>query len=92
VTPPSDESQRALEEFVAAGPSVYRPGLRAMLALARRPRGLALLRRIPPADTAAGAVLALARYEDSELARGLGWDADAVVQRGRELRRSEGRP
>jgi len=34
----------------------------------------------------------MARYEEPALARALGWDADAVVARGRALRRAEGRP
>jgi hypothetical protein len=32
------------------------------------------------------------RYEDLALARELGWDAEAVVARGRALRRVQGRP
>jgi len=81
-----------LDEFVAAAPQPQRAALRAMLALARRRRGLQLLSLVTPADHAAAGVLAMGRYEDPALARGLGWDADAVVARGRELRRREGRP
>jgi hypothetical protein len=58
--------------------------MRAMLALASRPRGLALLHRLAPADQAAAGMLALARYDDPAVARTLGWDADAVVVRGHD--------
>jgi hypothetical protein len=34
----------------------------------------------------------MGRYEDPVVARALGWDAEAVVARGRALRRAEGRP
>lgn len=34
----------------------------------------------------------MARYDDPGQASALGWDAAAVVGRGRELRRREGRP
>jgi hypothetical protein len=80
------------EELIAAAPRWNRPAMRAMFALAVRPRGLALLRRLAPADQAAGSLLALLRYDDPTLAAGLGWDAEAVVARGRALRRQEGRP
>ena len=81
-----------LDEFVKAGPAIQRPGLRTMLALALRPRGRAILRRVPLAQQTADSVIAMARYDDPEVARPLGWDADAVCLRGRDLRRSEGRP
>lgn len=81
-----------LAEFIAASPRPQRPVLRLLLALARRPRGLALLSRVAPADQAAAGLDAMARYDDSGAARALGFDADAVVARGRELRRREGRP
>jgi hypothetical protein len=81
-----------LEEFVAAAPRWQRAGTRALVALARRPRGIALLRRISPADHAAAGMTAMAHYDDPSHARELGWDADAVVARGRALRRAEGRP
>jgi hypothetical protein len=81
-----------LEGFLAAAPWPQRPGLRLLLALARRPRGAALLARAPLAQEAAGATLALDRYDDPSLAHSLGWDAEAVVSRGRDLRRVEGRP
>jgi hypothetical protein len=81
-----------LDEIVAAAPRWQRPATRALLALARRPGGIALLRRLSPADQAAAALLALERYDDPARARELGWDADAVTARGRALRRAEGRP
>jgi hypothetical protein len=81
-----------LDELVDAGPRWQRPGKRALLALGRRPRGLALLKKITPADQAAAGLLAMARYDDPDRARALGWDAEAVVERGRALRRREGRP
>lgn len=82
----------SLESFLAAAPWPERLGLRALLALARRPRGAALLAHAPLAQEAAGATLALGRYDDPAAARSLGWDAEAVVTRGRRLRRAEGRP
>lgn len=80
----------ALEQLTEAGPAWQRPGKRVLLALASRPRGLALLSRIPPADQAAAALLAMARYDDPVLARALGWDADAVAARGRALQDAKG--
>jgi len=82
----------SLESFLAAAPWPERLGLRSLLAIARRPRGAALLTRVPLAQEAAGATLALGRYDDPAVARLLGWDAEAVVARGRRLRRAEGRP
>jgi hypothetical protein len=81
-----------LDSFLAAAPWPQRPGLRLLLALARRPRGARLLGRMPLAAEAAGAALALGRYDDPAIAASLGWDADAVVARGRALRRADGRP
>ena len=81
-----------LAEFIAASPGAQRLGLRLLVALGRRPRGLALLAKIAPADQAATGLAAMAHYDDPEAARALGFDADAVVARGRELRRKEGRP
>jgi hypothetical protein len=83
---------RALDEFIAAAPQPQRTGLHAVLALARRPRGAALLKRVPPLAQLARALLAMERYEDPRMARSLGWDAEAVVARGRALRHAEGRP
>jgi hypothetical protein len=80
-----------LAEFIAASPGPQRLGLRLLIALGRRPRGLALLAKLAPADQAATGLAAMARYDDPRTARALGFDADAVVARGRELRRTEGR-
>ncbi len=80
----------ALDQLIRAAPAWQRPGMRVMFALARRPRGLALLHRLSPADQAAAGMLALVRYDDPALARRLGWDAERVVARGaaaREARR-----
>ena len=81
-----------LREFIGASPAVQRPALRALVGLGRRPRGAALLKRIAPADQVATGLLAMARYDDPARAKQLGWDAEAVIARGRELRRREGRP
>ena len=81
-----------LERFVAAAPLPQRLGLRVLLALARRPRGLALLARVPLAQQAAFSTLALGRYDDPAVARALGWDAEQVIAAGQALRRAEGRP
>lgn len=85
-------SSAALADVVAAAAPLERIGLRVLIALGSRPRGLALLALIPPADHAAAALIAMARYDDPSQARALGWDADQVVARGLELRRAEGRP
>jgi hypothetical protein len=66
--------------------------MRLLVALARRPRGSRLLARLAPVEQLAGGLLAMEHYEDPALARGLGWDAEAVAARGRALRREEGRP
>jgi hypothetical protein len=81
-----------LDEFVAAAPQPQRMGLRVLLALAARPRGAALLNRVPPLAQVGRSLLAMDRYEEPAVARALGWDAEAVVARGRALRRAEGRP
>jgi len=83
---------RPVESFLAAAPWPQRAGLRIMVALGRRPRGTALLRRLAPADQLAQSLLGMERFEEPAVARALGWDADAVVARGRALRRAEGRP
>jgi hypothetical protein len=82
---------REIERFLAAGPWPQRLGLRALVTLARRPRGARVLARLHSAQQLAAGLIALERFEDQELARELGWDADAVAARGRELRRREGR-
>jgi hypothetical protein len=81
-----------LDAMISAGPWPQRTGLRFLLAVARRPRGAALLAHIPPADQAALSLLALSRYDEPATAARLGWDAAGVVERGRALRRAEGRP
>jgi hypothetical protein len=82
----------ALEDFIAAAPQPQRTALRVLLALALRPRGARLLDRVPLLAQAWRSLVALGRYENAQLARALGWDAEAVIARGRALRRSEGRP
>jgi hypothetical protein len=81
-----------LDSFLRAAPWPQRAGMRLLLALAGRPRGMALLARAPMVEQAAHAMQGLARYDEPTLARSLGWDAAAVVARGRALRRAEGRP
>jgi hypothetical protein len=81
-----------LDSFLSAAPWPQRPGLRALIAIGRRPRGAALLRRAPLLEQAASATLALGRYDDPLASACLGWHAEAVVARGRALRRAEGRP
>lgn len=83
---------RPLDEFVAAAPQPQRTGLRIVLALAARPRGAVLLERISPLAQVGRSLLAMDRYEEPAVARALGWDAEAVVARGRALRRAEARP
>jgi hypothetical protein len=83
---------RALDGFLEVAPQPQRAGLRALLTLARRPRGARLIRRLAPVEQLVGGLLAMEHYEDPAVARGLGWEADAVVARGRALRRAEGRP
>lgn len=82
----------SLDELLAAVARWRRPATRAMLGLARRPRGLRLLRLVSPADQAAAGIVAMGRYDDPARALALGWDAEAVAARGRDLRRAEGRP
>jgi len=81
-----------LDALIAAGPWPQRTGLRALLAVARRPRGAALLARLAPWDQLAGGLLTVEHYDDPRVGRSLAWDVDAVVARGRELRHAEGRP
>jgi len=90
---PTDSSSRGtLDEFVASAPALQRVGMRALVALARRPRGAALLARAPAIDQLAQIVVALGRYDDPEVAMTLGWDGAGVVARGRALRHAERRP
>ena len=81
-----------VEAFVASGPWPQRAVLSALVAIGRRPRGARLLARAPLLEQAASAVLALGRYDAPAVSRSLGWNADAVVARGLELRRAEHRP
>ncbi len=81
-----------LESFLLAAPQPQRAALRMLLALARRPRGAALLAHVPLAERAACSTLALGRYDDPEIAAALGWNAAAVADRGRALRHDELRP
>jgi len=79
-------SDGGLEAFLRAAPQPERAVLRAVVALGRRPRGAALLARLPALDQLARSTLALGRYDDPAVARALGWDAAAVAARGRALR------
>ncbi len=79
------------ERFLAAAPARQRAGMRLLLAIARRPRGRTALARVPLLHQAAFSTLALGRYDEPAVGRALGWDAEAVVARGRALRRREGR-
>lgn len=85
-------SYDALKEFVASAPAPQRAGMHVLIALARRRRGRALLARAGTANQLAQILASLGRYDDPAVARSLGWDAQAVVARGRALRRAEGRP
>jgi hypothetical protein len=85
-------SHASLDAFVAAAPPLQRAGMRILVALARRPRGAALLARSPLAEQLAQILIALGRYDDPEVSRSLGWESMAVIARGRALRRAEGRP
>ena len=78
--------------LIDGAPGGRRPGMRLLFALALRPRGAALLVRMAPLDQAIDGLLGMIRYDDPEQARALGWDAEAVVERGRALRRSGARP
>lgn len=85
-------SSPGLDEFFAAAPRPQGTGLRLMLSIARRPRGMRLLRRLPPAEQLTYGILAMDHFEDPAVSASLGWDAAAVAERGRALRRAEGRP
>jgi hypothetical protein len=81
-----------LDEFVAAGPPPQRLALTAALALSRRRRGRALLALLGPGLQLIDGLAAMSAYDEPDVARTLGWDAEAVVTRGRALRCAEGRP
>jgi hypothetical protein len=80
------------ERFVSAAPPPQRIALRLLIALAARPRGVSMLARVPQLQQLGASLLALSRYDEPSVGRALGWDAEAVVARGRALRRREGRP
>jgi hypothetical protein len=82
----------ALESFLDASPAPQRVGLAVLLAVGRRPRGATFLTRLPALSQAVRSLLAMERYDDPVLSRSLGFDAQAIVARGRELRRAQGRP
>jgi hypothetical protein len=88
----STQSRDSLDTFISSAPPLQRAAMRVLVALARRPRGAALLTYVPAADELAQLVTALGRYDDPQVALALGWDGEAVVARGRALRRAEGRP
>jgi len=81
----------SIDEFVARGPLPQRSALRALLTLARRPRGRRLLKGLPQLNQLAGSLLAMERFDDPAVSGPLGWDPVAVAARGRDLRRAEGR-
>lgn len=82
----------SLDEFIDASPWPQRAALRALVPLVRRPRARAVLARLPGAEQTLSAVGAVGYYDRPEVAHALGWDAEAVIARGRALRRAEGRP
>lgn len=82
----------SLDAWVSAGPWPQRAAIRALLALAVRPRGAALLRRLGPVGQLTGSMVAMGRFDDPDRSAALGWDPRAVVASGRELRSVEGRP
>jgi hypothetical protein len=81
-----------VDAWVAAGPLPQRWAMAALLALAARPRGAALLARLGPVSQLGGSLVAMRRYDDPQRGRALGWDSDAVLARGREIRAAAGRP
>ena len=89
--PRGSSSRGTLDQFIASAPPVQRVGMRALVSLAHRPRGAALLARVPAIDQLSQLVVALGRYDNPEVAMDLGWDGAEVVARGRALRRAEGR-
>jgi hypothetical protein len=82
----------SLYQFVRSAPAPQRAGMRVLIALSRRPRGRSLLARAGAANQLAQMLTSLGHYDDPAVARALGWDADAVLARGRALREAEGRP
>ena len=51
-----------------------------------------MLARMAPWDQIARGLLTVGHYDNPQVSRSLGWDVDAVLARGRELRRTEKRP
>jgi hypothetical protein len=90
--PGSSRSRGSLDAFIASAPALQRAGMHMLAALARRPRGAALLARIPAGDQLAQMLISLERYDNPEVSGALGWDGAAVIARGHTLRRAEGRP
>jgi hypothetical protein len=90
----SDPPQRSgsLEVFITAAPLIQRAGLRILLALARRPRGAALIAIAAPMDQLPLGLLTVEHYDDPAVGCSLGWDAAGVLARGRELRAGAGCP
>jgi hypothetical protein len=90
--PTGSKNEGALERFIASAPQPQRMGMKAMVALGCRPRGRAMLERVPVLNQLAQMILGLGHYDDPAVAKALGWDRAAVVARGKALRRAEGRP
>ena len=90
--PDTPAARNTLANFIAAAPPLQRAGMRALVALVRRPRGAALLARLPAANQLAQVIATLGHYDDPEVSRSLGWHGAAVVARGQALRKAEGRP
>jgi len=88
---PAPNAPSARDAFLGGAPLPQRLALRALLALERRPRGAALLERLPAAAQLARATVALIRYDDVRIAGPLGWDPAAVVARGRAVREGTAR-
>jgi hypothetical protein len=82
----------SLDVWIAAGPWPQRAAMRALLALAVRPRGAALLRRLGPVGQLTGSMVAMGRFDDPDRSAALGWDPRTVVARAGELRAAEGPP
>ncbi|HXE46155.1 MAG TPA: hypothetical protein VN635_13295 [Conexibacter sp.] len=85
-------AREAIDAFLAAAPQPQRAGMRMLIALERRPLGRRALGRAHTLEQLANGLLAMGHYDEPAHAVALGWDADAVAARGRELRRTEGRP
>jgi hypothetical protein len=82
----------SLQVFIAAAPWPQRVGLRMLLALARRPRGAALMAIAAPLDQLPRGLLTVEHYDEPAVGCTLGWDSGGVLARGRELRAGAERP